>query len=198
MLLSSKNKGFTLVELMVTTSIFVFITALLVAKFGVFNQGVLLTNLAYDVALTIRTAQTYGLSVQNKDPNGSPDFKYAYGVYFDKATDKNKQLILFADSLPLTGPKNMFYDGLEENISTYNIKRGAKVIGFCAGDGCSLDTSINRLDISFLRPNPTARICTNGGTACTMTAYAKIFLQALDGSVRSVTVRQTGQVSIDE
>jgi prepilin-type N-terminal cleavage/methylation domain-containing protein len=51
-----KNKGFTLVELMVTVGIFTIISGLLLARYSNFNQGIILTNLAYDIALTIRSA----------------------------------------------------------------------------------------------------------------------------------------------
>ena len=81
------NKGFTLIELLVCITIFVIMTALLLFKYGNFNQSVLLTNLAYDTALTIRTAQNYGLSVKAvKDASGadvicsSSNFQCAYGV----------------------------------------------------------------------------------------------------------------------
>src|SRR4051812_36480456 len=80
--LSKKSKGFTLVELMISVAIFIILTVLLVAKYGNFNQGVLFTNLAYDMALTLRTAQTYGLSVQNQEQSSQPIFQYPYGVSF--------------------------------------------------------------------------------------------------------------------
>ena len=181
---SKKMKGFTLVELMVTTSIFVFITALMIVKYGSFNQGTLLTNLAYDVALTIRTAQTYGLSVQRKDSN--LEFKYAYGVNFDTNTLYNKQIILFIDSV-IDGN----YSNSTELVSTYNIKRGAKIAGFCTVT-CSVPNTTGYVNISFLRPNPDAVIHVNGST--NNESYLKIFVQATDGSMRSVTVRQTGQI----
>src|SRR6185369_4435025 len=75
------KRGFTLIELLISVAIFVYMTGLLVAKYGNFNQSVLLTDLAYDVALTIRTAQTYGLSVKAVNSSPSP-YQYAYGVDF--------------------------------------------------------------------------------------------------------------------
>jgi prepilin-type N-terminal cleavage/methylation domain-containing protein len=65
MILFHQQKGFTIIELVVSVAIFAFMTAFLVARYGTFNQGVLLTNLAYDVALTIRNAQSYGLNVKS-------------------------------------------------------------------------------------------------------------------------------------
>lgn len=190
MTFSPSDKGFTLVELMVSISIFIFMTALLVAKYGNFNQSVLLTNLAYDIALTIRTAQTYGLSVQGQQVGG---FQSAYGVAFCKSgcsgLPNEKSIVLFADK-----NNNGIYDGVstDAEINQYSIKRGAKIKSLCVVEGCS---SFNdRLDISFLRPDPNAKICAGG--SCT-NAYAKIFLEAADGSVRTVVVRSVGQVSVE-
>ncbi len=190
-----KKKGFTLVELMVSVSIFVFITALLLTKYGNFNQSVLLTNLAYDIALTIRTAQTYGLSVQ-RSTGSATQFKYAYGVHFDKTPGKDRELVFFTDSYPING--NKIYTDDDVKISTYNIKRGAKILGFCANDPCtSLPENISSADISFLRPNPDANICMDGTDNCTPQAYLKIIVQATDGGTRNVVIRRTGQVSVE-
>jgi prepilin-type N-terminal cleavage/methylation domain-containing protein len=188
------ESGFTLVELLVTISIFVVMTSILLIKYGNFSQGTLLTNLAYDVALTIRTAQTYGVSVQGQTSGGIPDFTYAYGVHFDKSTGSNQQIILFVDL-----DKNGVYD-TGETVSVYNIKRGAKIAGFCVsitGICSAIDSNINYVDISFLRPNPDAGICYNE-INCNQ-QYLKIFVQSGDdNSVRSVTIRRTGQISIDD
>lgn len=204
---TKKNKsGFTLVELLVTTSIFVIMTALMVAKFGNLNQGVLLTNLAYDVALTIRTAQTYGVSVQGTallqqiGVTPSNIFSYAYGVNLVKG---DTQMTLFVDSYNVnqsTGEGNHIFDSannLEGGI-IYYIKRGAKIAGFCKLENCSFDpnaTSPSRVDITFLRPNPDAVICVDGDCSAN---YVRIFVQATDRTTRSVTVRQTGQISVDD
>jgi prepilin-type N-terminal cleavage/methylation domain-containing protein len=191
-----KNKrGFTLIELMVTVSIFVFMTALMLAKYGNFNQSVLLTNLAYDVALTVRMAQTYGLSVQGQSQN----FQYAYGIDFcgsSAASDckspntSNQQIVLFIDR-----NSNGVYDlGDLLPISTYNIKRGATVSQICISESDCSGNKVNYAGISFMRPNPDAIICASG--SCSIT-YIKITVQATDGNTRNIVVRHTGQVSVE-
>src|SRR3989344_4615422 len=52
------ERGFTLVELMVVTGILVVITSLILANNTRFGGAVLLENLAYDIALSMRKAQT--------------------------------------------------------------------------------------------------------------------------------------------
>src|ERR1035437_3827885 len=98
------SAGFTLVELMVTVGIFLFMTALVVAKYGSFNDGTLLTSMSYDVALSLRSAQSYGLNVQSY--NSSNQFNYPYGIHFSSAAGSNNQMILFVDS----GTTNNVYD----------------------------------------------------------------------------------------
>ncbi len=195
-------KGFTLVELMVSVAIFAMMTALVVVKYGNFNQSVLLTNLAYDVALTIRTAQTYGLSV--KTPTDvSPTFTSAYGVTIgtDSVTcaggtsSNSQQFLMFADAYP-SSSGNAVCDSNDILTSTYAIKRGGSVYQVCAGNGsCTLGSG--RLDITFKRPDPRATICLNGISSCGNT-YGEIVLRATDGSTRKIIVRSNGQITIGD
>jgi len=83
-------RGFTLIELLVTIAIFVFMTALLVARYNAFNQGTLLSDQAYTVALAVRTAQSYGIGVKNSDTSGGKNFGSAYGLHFDTVADATK------------------------------------------------------------------------------------------------------------
>ena len=95
------NRGFTLIELVITIAIFAAMTTYLLAKYGKFNQSLLLTNLAYDVALTIRTAQSFGLNVKAVTTNAeyvTPSFDFPYGAHFDSRSTKNKSFIFFADN----------------------------------------------------------------------------------------------------
>ncbi|MBU6427195.1 prepilin-type N-terminal cleavage/methylation domain-containing protein [Patescibacteria group bacterium] len=195
-------KGFTLVELLVTVSIFVFMTALMLAKYGNFNQSVLLTNLAYDVALTIRTAQTYGISVRGTDVNGTQNFSTAYGVDFNDAAtpacdsySTKYAFAMFADST-LNGWCDTG-EAMSDHI--YHITRGDFISALCTGsDENNCSTVVNELGISFLRPNPEAKICSGAGSGpvdCTAT-YARITISAPDNSTRTVSVRSNGQISV--
>lgn len=193
------SRGFTLIELAVTVSIFIIMTALVVYRYGTFSQGTLLTNLAYDVALSIRTAQTYGLSVKGTDPAAGQNFTGAYGVHFDSTTGNGctpqsttdaTKFIIFTDA-----DKNGVYDCAEAVASTYNVKQGAKISSICVGTGQSCTISpAPVIDISFRRPDPAAIICHLN--ICTYT-YAQITVQSGDGSsARTVTVRNNGQISV--
>ena len=77
------QKGFTLVELLVSIAIFSVITTMAVFNNSQFNSSVLLTNLAYEVAISIRQAQVYGVTVRK---NSAGSFDSAYGIHFDMNT----------------------------------------------------------------------------------------------------------------
>lgn len=183
---ANKCKGFTLIELMVTVGIFALMTALLLAKYGTFNQGLLLTNLAYDVALTIRNAQSYGLNVKSavRDDNF---FEYPFGVHFREG----QQFIFFADK---NIPPNYSYDGSSEDLSITNIKGASKIDDICSGTESSCDNGITKLDIIFKRPDPSAIIMTDISSS---QSYAEITLKASDGSVKKVIIRKTGQITVE-
>ena len=198
------NKGFTLVELMVSIGIFAFMTALHVAKYGTFNQGILLTNLAYDVALTIRNAQSYGLNVKSK-PSGGTDcaaggssfsncFDYPYGVHFDEGASgdpaPNTRFVFFADI-----SKDGVYNSGDEIIKTSYIRRGRIVDNICISLDSSCNITPSSLDITFKRPDPNAIIIGNINQN-TKYAYAEITLKSSDGGLKKVTVRSTGQIDV--
>jgi type II secretory pathway pseudopilin PulG len=214
---NKKQEGFTLVELLVSVGIFVMMTTLFVTKYGTFNQNVLLTNLAYDVALTIRTAQTYGLSIKGTGvSNDIRVFQNSYGVSFSTQAPDNERIILFSSpiSKPAAFNDKIFDRNSNENplngdaiITTYRLKRGAVISRLCVGNG-SCDNEVNELSIDFKRPDPAAIICagmvdwnTDQSTAEAMTCatndtYAEIDVHATDGSVRTIQVRSNGQISV--
>ena len=56
------SRGFSLAELIVSIAIFLFISSVVMVSQHNFGGKILITNLAYDVALGIRQAQVYGSS----------------------------------------------------------------------------------------------------------------------------------------
>jgi Tfp pilus assembly protein FimT len=205
------DRAFTIVELVVSVAIFAFMTAFLVAKYGNFNQSVLLTNLAYDVALTIRNAQTYGLNVKSK-PSGvvgytdgttydeiAAGYQYGYGIHFEagNATAASKKMIFFADNTPNAIPS---YDNAAKVIlSTYTLRNGSYISAICAqarenppGEPCLSSSSPNGgFDVVFKRPDPDAMFpLTNGATVVTLT------ISTPNGQSKKVIVRKSGQVAV--
>ena len=77
------TSAFTLIELLVVIGIIVLVSAAMLANMNKFGGAALTQNLAYDIALSMREAQVYGIAVQNV--RGSAGFTPAYGMYFNSA-----------------------------------------------------------------------------------------------------------------
>jgi prepilin-type N-terminal cleavage/methylation domain-containing protein len=201
---SLKKRGFTIIELIVSVTIFALMTTLVVSKYGSFNQTILLTNLAYDVALTIRNAQTYGLNVKSRPTASSPyttdstAYQYAYGVHFDKTTTiaasgnpYNRQMIFFSD----IQDNQTYTPGQNEEIATYVLKGGSVIDGICVkkvtdttSSACT--ESVDSLSITYKRPDPDA-IFTDPNVI-----YAEITVKASNGLKRTIGVRKEGQIIV--
>lgn len=217
------NRGFTIVELMVSVAIFVVMTSLVMAKFGNLNQGTLLTDTAYDIALTLRTTQSYGLSVKNAGGLGGVNFSLPYGLNFNQSATADPcgatqtSIKLFADNHETAGQSfNGGCRSVDLPVSTYALTRGATIKNICvtANNFCPKDASGNtiynttELSVSFQRPNPDALICPNyNGTTCDPGAticggntciYAEVQLSGSDGSTRTVAINRDGLISVQQ
>lgn len=183
-----ETRGFSLIELLVVVGIFTFITAIVLANHSRFNSSVLLGSLAYDIALSVREAQVYGVSVRGVETN----FRVGYGTHFSGA----KSYTLFADTYPVGAP-NKKYDAEDSIISTYTLNTGHSIVQFCGVNGavkdCSSTGAISTLDVVFLRPEPDAHI---SSTASGPYAQATITVTSSSGEFRTITVASTGQISV--
>ncbi|MDB5238915.1 MAG: hypothetical protein JWO00_250 [Candidatus Parcubacteria bacterium] len=204
------NRGFTILELVVSIGIFAAMTALVVAKYGNFNQSTLLTDTAYDIALALHTAQNYGLSVKNTGAANSFGQPYAIdfstspgGISCGTVTSNNKHIILYADAFPAGAPDGICGSS-DGALTTYSITRGATIAptksgagsGICVGSGSTCAFyNITQLDVSFVRPNPDAKICANGSASSCYT-YAEVIIVGTDGSTRTIAIRENGQISV--
>ncbi len=195
--MNSTMKGFTIVELIVSVAIFAVMTALVVAKYGSFNQNTLVTNVAYDMALSIRTAQTYGLSVKSDTSN---NFSSAYGIHFDMTSSKPNKFIFFTD----TG-KTGKYTGSTEDITTYTLNQSTYISKICLSDGTNcvtnfLPSSSSIIDVTYRRPNPDAVFCTTANN-CPATPSIQptvlVTITSSDGTNNQVVyIRKNGQISV--
>jgi prepilin-type N-terminal cleavage/methylation domain-containing protein len=187
---SKVSKGFSLVELIISISILGIVTTILLTKNSEFNGNILLTNLAYDVALSIRESQVYGLSAKEAGA-GSGQFTYAYGVNFDRMN-----LVTFTSFVDRDG--NGRKSGSTEVLEIHTIERGNSILKFCTvsaggAEQCSDTGAIQQLNIAFLRPDPKALIRT-GGTQTF--PRARIYVASPRGNQKTITVESTGQISI--
>ncbi len=182
--------GFTVIELLVSVSIFALINTVILAKYNQFNAGILLTDLAYEIALSVREAQVYGLGARETTP-GSANFNASYGTHFTYAD--NKVFDLFYD---LDGSGG-YTDG--ELLENKRITQGNSIADLCVTDGaggqsCASTGGLSRLDVIFTRPNPDAIINTNVNSNYTR---ARITVTSPQGGTRTVLIERTGQISVN-
>jgi len=180
-----------LIEMLVVTSIVIVVSGVILVDSGRLGGQFILNNFAYDLALTLREAQQYGISVQNYQGN----FNVAYGVYFLASSPTT--YILFADV-----NQNGIYD-TGELVQSYTITRGFRISALCSTDSASSgieDCTLSRLDILFKRPEPDAHISANGvscrlqPSACKWTS--RVIMQAPRGNIKSIVIPANGQMSV--
>lgn len=191
------------------------LATVIVTSHSTFNKTILLSNAAYDVALTIRSAQTFGLgsrSTENNVPNAG------YGVHFDANTPTTFTLFADVDAVntnnchgePVNGPNspdatpgNCAYTATEL-VRGFSLGNGMSISNFCVYNTgvpkvvCNKVTSatISTLDVVFARPNTQTFISTD-------TVYQKeniracIALASPQGGGSYIYVEQTGAINVN-
>lgn len=222
----SGQQGFALLELLIAVTLFGIITSTVLLSYSRIGEQLFTTTLAYEVALSFRQAQSYGVSVRQFRAAGADTFDAAYGLHFESGSDR--EFVLFADGT--TGGNRLRYDGVHDGsgcvsgsgsecVSATFIERGNKILKFCgvlsadAGrdrpdeekrEECNtLSTppsnpspAIAYLDVLFLRPNPDAIIRTDRSGVGERYKGARVYLASPRGEKRVVEVVNTGQISV--
>ena len=152
--------GFTLIEMLAVVGVMVLVSSLILANNSRFGGTVLLQNLAYEVALSVRQAQVYGISVRRFGEAEVAEYAPAYGVRFlapsDQQSDARNGYVLFADLAAFANGK---YDGEPELVQSLRLLSGYRIANLYVTDiDTGAEVSVQRIDISFRRPNPDAYI----------------------------------------
>lgn len=172
--------------MIVVTGIIVIITGVLLVRNSSFGGSIILKSLAYDVALSIREAQTYGISVRQSTGG---NFTSGYGI--EVRTASPTSYLLYVDS-----DGNGYYTGSTELVTRYALKQGYGISGLCytAAGATTEVCSGQKLDITFKRPEPDAYIRVNDAAA--LNQRARIKLSAPNGNTVSIYIEATGQISV--
>ncbi|MEQ1499798.1 MAG: type II secretion system protein [Parcubacteria group bacterium] len=199
-----KNRGFTLVELMVAISIVILLMSVVLFNYFSVNGSLSVSSAAQELAISIREAQFYGLNVKQ---TSAGRFDSAYGVYFNPGSNPS-DYIIFVDSNTNPGDRAGRYDAgngcgssSTECVERVNLRDGVTISGVCNDDvsesNCSLNPSLHSMHIVFKRPEPDASISfANGGGIITSSSQlvGKIYLRSQSGNTAYVFVRKTGQI----
>lgn len=188
-----RQRGFGLIELLVSISIMVLVTTIVLAGHSSFNGSVLLRSQAYEIALRLREVQLAAVGVSGAGVN---DFRSLAGAQFSQGN--NKYLIF---STPDTNPSWL---GNVTQAGPMGVLDKRFVISDISalGSGTSYNGTIQ---IVFNRPNFDAKFFHNGIPLASSehTLVISIGPQGAIGGSRSVinekkiTVTRSGQISVE-
>ncbi|MBU6388703.1 type II secretion system GspH family protein [Patescibacteria group bacterium] len=195
---------------MVVLAIILALSVVILSSQSTFNKTLVLANTAYDVALTLRSAETYGLGSRAAGTVANA----GYGLHFEKAQPGT--ITLFADAYPAPStlsvchptsdasapdarPGNCVYDSAQgEKVVDYTLGNGITVSDFCAYAGswsCANNGSLSSLDIIFSRPNPEPLISTNGlYSGINPPTAACLVIHSPQGGSRFISIGASGQI----
>lgn len=199
------QKGFTLIEMLVVLAIFTILTAVIMFNYGQFNSQTIMTNMAYEVALTTRQAQVYSLGVRGDDD----DFNKRYGIFINLTNDKN--FIFFRDENETGSCEE---DGVfcsvcpigGECLNKYTLTRDIFIEKICVSSTGNepIDSSgvcngepVSDIAITFERPNPDGVFKSQTSGAPSNIKSVAIVLKTKFGNQRAVVVQNSGQISVE-
>ena len=187
------NKGFSLIELLVSVAVLVIVSGLVFFNQSGFNNSILIENLAYEISLTIRQAQSYGLQSKESEKEANV-FMIGYGVYFDLSD--SSRLILYADGDSSGGTDHRYDGGVQDEIiDTLKMTNNSTIEKLCVGNPC-VEVTDGKLDIAFVRPNPTAFINYTAGPD--EIEICEIHIKSARDEQKKIVVNKIGQISIEE
>jgi prepilin-type N-terminal cleavage/methylation domain-containing protein len=217
--------GFTLIELLVVVGIFGILSSVIFANYSGFDSIIVLENVAHEIALEVRQAQSFGIGVREFS-SGNDEFPI-YGVRVPSLSSGMIQnIFLFADIPPVGQQKgNGVYDGGDSCVpgsgecveqvflQKYyiyaicgNIKKQLgdytpfRMIDDVTASGAAVYCDKDALEITFTRPNPDAfSTGYEGGVKDPESPYsdAEIIVATPGGHVRTVVVWSTGQITVE-
>ena len=210
-------RGFTLVEMLVVLAIISVVTVIAVLGQSQFNNSILLSDTTYTVALSIREAQSLGISSRTFSAFNNT----GYGVHF--TSGQSASYLIFADTNPAapgstlgglclghtapatdpdSKPGDCLYtassDGL---VQSFKFSRGFTISNVCGHTDAThtkcLGTDFDTVDISFLRPNTeTSVIGTRAGNTGLTDACIHIKAPIPAPASSNIYVSKAGEIAV--
>lgn len=121
--MSTKNKGFTIIEVLVSVTIILSLFAIVISNFPKAKAQFALSRVTNQFAQDVSKAQNMAVSaVPYKDSLGVEQAVDGYGVYANMTSLGNKKYIIYADK----NPGNSQYDGADYTTNTIDFSSTEK------------------------------------------------------------------------
>ena len=171
-----REKGLTIIELLITIGIISLLSAILFLGRGKEEEKLALNRSAIFLSQEIREVQEAALGSTEKDCNG--EATHTFGIYLEKQNPFS--YYIFADC-----NTNKKKDSSDPILKEVTPEKGVKI--------CSL--SSDSLDISFSPPDPTTFI--NGQDAWGGVAIITLCLESDQLKTKKVKVNSVGMIEIE-
>ncbi|MEK7122202.1 MAG: type II secretion system protein [Patescibacteria group bacterium] len=193
-----KNKGFTIIEMLITTGVFALVTSMVLANYPKFSERLTLEQTAQKIALSFREAKIISLTVGESE-TGTEIFP-GYGVHFDAGgSGDNKRYLIFSDLN--ADKKYAAADDGEKDI--FRIQSSAFISGACFGEEndeslsqCGSANQTGILDVVFTRPKPTIDFYDGSRSQWRGEQNVSIFVVNPEGDVKKIIIWKTGQIMV--
>ena len=186
-----RERGVTLVELIVVIALVVVLTSTVLLRQRSFQDSILLRNTAYELALSVRETQVYGVGVR-RDP--SDIISGRYGVHLELDTSV---AVIYADN----NENNLYESDEQRKINEF--EEPFSIVNICVtpvsgGEECADSApSIIGLEILFIRPNPDAYLyVVHTGNVIEEVSKARISVGVPSGKHVDVIISKTGQIAV--
>lgn len=211
-----KHDGFTLIEFIVIMSIFSIMASIALFNFQGFRSNVGVNNLAQDIALLMRQAQTFGWATRTDQgivDQGQIE-RYAHGVYFGHDGSLfSPEIILYTKQSPIPGSE--YYVNLDDTIAdTISIQGTYAVVGvrsaptrsdlkITAGEipqNQTLTVLDQAISIAFSRPRPEALIFLQNPPMPATDQFLGIYIGPSDQTVQAeklIIVSRSGEIWVE-
>lgn len=197
-LVNNKNKGFTLVELLVVISIFAIMTTVGIFSFRSYEDATELNNLALDIALFIRRAQAVGIAGAdvNFDPE-APTETDPTGIFFENnGTSLSNTMILYRDVSPEGGSGYNYYNAGDIVLDQATVPSSGELSFYRWRASPPLCQKLNvDVSVNFLRPRPEPHVYTGTGNALNLSPVFGI-TEIVSGIEKFIIIENTGQIRV--
>ena len=183
----------TFIELIVVIGIFAAISSVVLFNFTGFTTSISLQNLANQIALQLKKAQTQALSGTGGTGLFASPNKPSYGIHF--SADSQNKFYYFADKDNNGFPSDTNYCGpsypTSECLDEVTIQTGDRITKLAASS-----CPVSSLDVIFKRPFPDAVFSEDGNINPIQPPKVGIEITSPKGAQKTIIVWSTGQIEI--